>query len=328
MRLPYAGAVSALSLDEVRSLDPSRYRLQPKVDGFYAELPLDADGCIADVLNRRGDSHAPHWARDLIGVHAGLPHARLVGELEAGTENAAYADAEKRGYPLVHLFDCLHDGSRSMLKVPQRERWDVLQRMAMTIESLGPDKPWQRKRTATHHSNTQKRGRHGQFGFNAERIPRSWKRVPIVRQYGVAEASSLWECVEAGLWEGLVVVDVGAKIGSPKAKQKVKPLHHMDGLVVDEDMGALRVKTGDLLYVVHRNKRSRTEAVGVGCMVAVAYEGFYKSGQPRFARIVKRRPDLEPHLRHLELDAIPGDLAARLRPDAMTPVEPWRRERA
>ena len=284
--------------------------MQQKMDGVLCRLVLDSMGCIAAGHSSTGKVVA---LGDLVGVRAGAPRAVLVGELEANTE-ASLAAIAQRGYRVVHLFDCLHDGQRALAGAAYRDRRDALLRMTVEVESLDTD------RDDRHHSARQRR-RGGRFGSSKPFIPRSWRRVPVVPQVAPGQAGELWSMAEGGLIEGLVLVNQGAPAGAPRSKLKCKPWTSIDCEVVADCTAMLRLRWSGGFFNVGRKA---SLPLSVGNWVEVQHNGFLTSGEPKHPRQVRRRYDLEPG-RVLELDALPGDLAARLRPDAMTPVEPWRR---
>ena len=277
----YCGATARVTLRDALALG-SGWAAQPKKDGVFCTVHLDAEGRIDRLLSRTGRVLPPVYTHDLVGLHAGPGHAVLAGELEAETE-AGRAAVAARGYPLVHLFDYLHDGARSLATEPQRVRRDALHRMQAACE-VGA-------------------------------------RLPIVPQYSVAQVGRWYaEALDAGD-EGLVLVHTGAPVGARACKLKLKRVDTLDGRVLDVDAACARVLVpGVPAFVVMLRKSVDTVR---GAVVEVAHEGFYASGVPRFPRLVRRRFDLEPPERQLELDDLPGDLVARLR--GGTDVEPWRR---
>lgn len=288
----YAGATAPITIGDALKLDGS-WACQPKKDGFYVEVHLDARGRVDILALRNGGEVAPVFAHDLVGLHAGEPHAVLIGELEAHTE-ASEAAIAARGYPLVHLFDLAHDGYRDVSAQPYSVRRDALHRMQVEREE------W----TGT------------PIG----------QRFPIVPQYSIAQVGRWFrDALDAGD-EGLVLVNVNAPLGARACKKKLKRIDTLDALITfgPDSWGYWAVHNG-VKFIVAKSKKAPD--VGPGSVVEIAFEGFLKSGQPKHPRIIRRRPDLEMPERQLELDDLPGDLVARLshRPDAF--LEPWRRTR-
>ena len=278
----YCGATARVTLRDALALG-SGWAAQPKKDGVFCTVHLDAEGRIDRLLSRTGRVLPPVYTHDLVGLHAGPGHAVLAGELEAETE-AGRAAVAARGYPLVHLFDYLHDGARSLATEPQRVRRDALHRMQAACE-VGA-------------------------------------RLPIVPQYSVAQVGRWYaEALDAGD-EVLVLVHTGAPVGARACKLKLKRLDTLDGVVGSVDARCLWVSCPSVAEPFAVSLRKSVDTV-MGAIVEVAHEGFYASGVPRFPRVVRRRYDLEPPERQLELDDLPGDLVARLR--GGTDVEPWRR---
>ena len=306
----FAGARGEIAFSDIASLG-SRWAAQPKRDGVFAELRLDSLGCIASALSSTGRLLP---LGDLVGVHAGRPNAVLAGELEALTE-ASLAAIASRGYSLVHLFDCLHDGTRPIHREPYGVRRDALLRMAVELEMAGDDRPWGQDR--------RKRG-HRVDGRFSRKVPRSWRRVPVVPQVGLGGAAALWEQAQAGELEGLVLVNLDAPAARMKSKLKCKPWASIDCYVHSQDTAMMRLEWSGGWFIIGTSKKV---PLWPGCWAEVQHNGFDKHGRPKHPRIVRRREDLEPG-RVLELDALPGSLAARLSPEGMTEVEPWRRERA
>ena len=294
VREPYCGATARIAFTDALKLG-SDWACQPKKDGAYCTVHTDARGRVEYIRSRNGWYFPKLHTVDLIGMHVATTRVVLVGELECESEHG-WDVAKERGYPLLHLFDVLHDGDRSMVREPQRVRRDRLHRMQVEAED------WTGKPIST--------------------------RFPIVPQYSTHSVGRWFtEALDAGD-EGLVLVNVNAPLGAPSSKRKLKRVDTLDALIVGgPDSWGYWAEWSGVRFVVAKSK-THAPGAGIGAIVEIAFEGFLRSGQPKHPRIIRRRFDLEPADHLLELDALPGDLAARLRPDAMTPVEPWRRERA
>lgn len=113
-----------------------------------------------------------------------------------------------------------------------------------------------------------------------------------------AGARELWRTyVEQSGGEGLVAVDLTAPAGRRGAKLKIKATDTADCRVLAVSPGLLRLAAprtspagwrGESLVVGY----SRAASLAPGAIVEVAHDGCYRSGLPRFARVVRVRTDL------------------------------------
>lgn len=273
----YSGAVGRTFIADVLALDPKRYAVQPKIDGCYAELHLDGDGRIASVLSRTGRPYGPAIVGDLLGALVGAPRAVIAGELEAHTEEGNRV-ARRRGYRQVHLFDALHDGTRSLAAEPYRARRDALWRMQSAV--AGPEFV-----TA--------RWEHGHRWRRVDgpycRGPRDWRIAPVVPQLQPQVADDLWDRVLADALEGLVVVALDAPLGRRGAKLKCKLTESLDCVVLSCDGRAAVVRTFGQVFTVPGYGLD----LSPGAVVEVCHNGRYADGTPRFARVKRERRDLQ-----------------------------------
>ena len=279
--LGYAGATGRLEMDRVLELGP-RFAVQPKHDGQYVHVHLDARGRIERILARSGAPVHRGMVSHLLGAFVGWPGAVLAGELEAHTERGNAA-AESRGYRLVHLFDCIRaENGRYMGREPYRARRDALLRMQSEVVNLAPRLPWARENGL--------RGRCAS-GRYCRAVPTDWRLTPVTEQLPVARAGELWDRAIAGEAEGLVVVALDAPLGRRGSKRKVKPVETLDAVVeqVDATGYILRLRGGREVFAVGPR---RDLDVSVGSVVEVAHEGWYDTGVPRFARVLRGRADL------------------------------------
>jgi hypothetical protein len=276
MPLPYAGARGRLTLADVTQLGEG-HRLQPKLDGSYAQLHLDGAGRIFAAYARSGRRYSSDLLGDLIGCQVGHPGDVLIGELEAHTE-AGVRMAQTRGWRNVHIFDALRLQSRDVAPLPHRDRRDLLWRSRVSLPDVsGWGEGYDRGRV---------RGADGRYRPS---VPRGWRRCPIVEEWPVSHAGRLWERVESGEAEGLVVVAQAAPIGARRAKSKVKPsrLHDCRVLVVEPrrlllDWHGTPIRVG-----------RGTWDLEPGDIVELKADGYYEgSGLPRFPRVVRYRADL------------------------------------
>lgn len=283
----YAGAAGRVTLAAARELG-SRWVVQPKRDGVYARVCLSSAGRIAHVLSRTDRQLPRAVTAGLLGAFVGWPHAELVGELEAYTERGNGA-AAARGHRLLHLFDCVHDGRRSLRGESYRARRDTLWRMQSEVVNRGLQLPWARDRRGVAHD------REGRF---CAALPTDWRLAPIVPQLPAAQAERAWaDWVEAEGGEGLVLVHLEAPLGRRGAKKKCKPTESLDCRVLAVGARVLAVEVvrsqpqhgGRQFFVAAAARGDRF--VG-GELVEIACEGWYRSAQPRFPRLVRGRPDL------------------------------------
>lgn len=273
------GANGRIKLERARALGP-RWVLQPKIDGVFAVISLDARGRVERILSRAG-KELP--AAELRGARLGAPGAVLVGELEAWTERALRAVAV-HGYVRVHLYDVVRDtGGRYVGREPYHARRDLLWRMQTEAADEAGPLPWTRGATGPARSRSS--------GRYVEATPTDWRLAPIVPQVPIARIDDAW-----GRWgpdadgEGLVAVNLDAPLDARRSKLKIKLTDELECVVVSVGRGAITVDyRGHVFAVSARGDRQLT----VGDVVSVAHEGWQeKAVRPRFARLARRRPDL------------------------------------
>lgn len=260
-----------MSICDVARLSPRRYCLQTKADGCYAEVHTDDSGAVRRILSRSGADLM--GGEDLIGVRAFSGRAILVGELEAHTERGC-RDRDDRGWANVHLFDLVAPGS-------YRERRDALWRGQSAITCDASDLSSRSDASRRYHDED---GR-----FCSRPAPLDWRRFPIVPSLPVSAAADLWDMAREDVIEGFVVVDLEAPIGRRNAKRKVKPVDSIDCVVVDASADVARVKTFGKSFIVG----CRGLSLSPGDVVEVCHNGWYATGEPRFPRIERKRPDLQ-----------------------------------
>ena len=292
--MTYVGAASLLAPDRAFALGTG-WAYQPKMDGCYARATLDDGGRIAAIVSRTGRPLLE--AADLLGILAGPPRSVLVGELDAHTE-AGVAAARRRRYACLHLFDCLMLDGLSLRDAPYLERWGALHRAQSMLEAddLARVRTW-RDDTAGR-SLTLGRPRCPVTGRRVSRVPYDLRRLPVVPLLrSPTDARALWRDVEAGTLEGLVAVRLDAKAGARDAKRKVKLVDTLDVRVLASDGRCLHVATraGSTQRAWRERPSFVVQSRGgerPGAIVEVAHHGFYASGEPRFARVVRERRDL------------------------------------
>lgn len=270
----YVGATKRLALRDALDLGP-RWAIQPKKDGCYARVYLNGDGRIAKVFLRNGSEAPAHLTTHMMGAIVGNPHAELVGEIEAMTEQAErLAKLRPRR---IWLFDCLHDGAQNLVRAPYHERRSALHRMHAAIQCSHPaddhrPKPWRRYRDAV--------------------LP-GWKLCPVVEQVPSAHAQRAWEDWVVGPDdgdEGLVAVNLDAPAGARSAKQKIRPWHSIDCAVHSVGPRAIVCMWNGHPFAVGLGKRHYVE---VGNVVEVRIAGWYERGvTPKFPSLVRVRRDL------------------------------------
>ncbi len=264
--MTYVGARGCITHAQLDKLG-SQWVVQPKMDGVYARVSTDASGSISGVMSRASKplSHS-------IKLH-GIRDAVLCGELEAYTERSQ--DAVKRnGYQRLWLFDCLKIDGRDLSGETYQTRRDALQRAIANAEAS-----LQRDRAGRVHDAA------GRFG------PKLWRQVRVVPQLRAKGWTQMWGShVEAEHGEGLVAVNTRSRAGTRGSKRKCKPVDHvtMTVLRVDDKCVELNYWGQRRGIIVSKGKHNPVPGDGVD----VAVEGFYRSGLPRFARIVRVRRDI------------------------------------
>lgn len=271
----YAGATKRVALRELGQLG-SRWVVQPKKDGIYARVCLDGRGRIVRVFMRNGSEAPAHLTAHLRGALVGFPHAELVGELEAMTEQAERR-ARDGQIRRIHLFDCLFDGSRNLVRAPYHVRRAALWRMNAAVQCYAPDDnhvpaPWRRYRAVS---------------------PPGWRLCPVIDQVPVAASARAWEEWVVGPEdgdEGLVAVNLDAPVSGRAAKLKVKQTDTVDAVVAQVSPSVVIARWNGHLFSVARGRH----VVDVGETVEVACDGFYETSvTPKFARLVRVRRDLQ-----------------------------------
>jgi hypothetical protein len=270
----YVGATKRLPLKSVGELG-SRWALQPKKDGIYVRVYLNTQGRVAKVFMRNGREVPAHLTSHIASALVGPPSAELVGELEAMTEQAErFAKKRQRR---IWLFDCLHDGERSLVGAPYHVRRDALMRMNARTQNYAPDDdhrpaPWRKYRDPS--------------------TP-GWRLLPVVPQVLAVDAGRVWEEWVVGPDdgdEGLVAVNLDAPVGRAASKMKIKQSETIDARVTSASPTTVICEWRGGLFAVATG-RHQAEA---GDVVEVRCDGFYETGVlPRFPAIVRVRRDLQ-----------------------------------
>lgn len=273
----YTGASGRIDIADVERLG-SAFAVQPKHDGAYCHLELDAAGRIAQIRSRTGACYGQELTDGLLGEYVGAPHAVLAGELTAHT-TAGNAEAERIGQRRVHLFDLvLGEGGQPVHDLAYETRRDMLWRMQTEVVEQS-----RRELVDVH-----ERARERATGRYTDRLLRGWQLTPIVEQVSVSRASELWDRALAGDLEGLVVVSRRAKARARGAKRKCKPVRTLDALVLDVGPRIATCLWGSTMFTVHKATRN----VQRGDMLEIRFDGLYDTGLPRFPRIQRVRYDL------------------------------------
>lgn len=291
----YTGARGRLSLAHLERLPPTRYAVQPKVDGMYVHVHTDRAGRVHALTSRTGRAVDAAAVQDLIGCRVSAPHSILAGELEAHTEAGILA-RERRGYALVHVHDLLQLDGRSLAAEPYCARRDALWRVQSALVCEDLDQPTERDAA----------------GRWQRQTPRGWRRCPIVPQVPASRWQELWQgYVEREGGEGLVVVALDAPAGRRGSKRKIKQATTIECVcvAVDERRATLVWTAAGAAYHVEHSELQRRDRTAVrsaphvltgarsitfrvGAVYEVACDGFYASGLPRFARVMRERTDL------------------------------------
>jgi hypothetical protein len=277
--IDYAGATGRLELGAAAALG-ARFVVQPKHDGCYARVHLDAQGRVERLFSRAGREFPRELVGDLLGQRIGAGGTQLVGELEVWTERANRI-AATRGHRALHLFDAIRVGDRYLAGEPYRVRRDLLWRCQ--TEAVGGEQSWVEGDRGA--------GRDRASGRYTRAVAEGWRIAPVTEQRTAAQADAAWaDWVAGGDAEGLVVVDLEAPLG--RGKRKVKALETLDCRVVRAGDMTLSVEHGGQVFVVSA-RSSSDRAIAVGDLVEVAHEGWFERGAtPKFARLVRARPDL------------------------------------
>jgi hypothetical protein len=280
----YAGAVGRATLAQAAAAGRS-YVLAPKYDGIYCTATTDARGRVAHLFTRTGLPVPSEIARELVGV-VWAPNSVLVGELECWTE-AANRMAARRGYRCLHLFDAIRVAGADVSSLPYSGRRDALLRAESALACEDLDKPWLVDAQGDAHDPAS--------GHYTRRVPRSWRRMPVVPQLPASHAEQAWaDWVErdggaGGPAEGLVVVAVDARIGARSSKRKVKRATSIDCVVAHAGKRVASLSWAGGTFTCPAGGLE----LRVGQKVECTHESFYeRSGQPRFPRISRMRPDL------------------------------------
>lgn len=277
MPVDYTGATGRLDLARVAELGP-RYVIQPKVDGTYCRVHLDARGRIERMYSRRQELTGPQIA-EFRGHRIGAPHSQLVGEIELWTESSNRL-AATRGYRLIHLFDCIREGRRYIAREPYRVRRDAIYRMQAELTG---GKPY----VTDAHGDAHERA----TGKYCKAIPADWRRAPIVEQLPARLADTAWsEWVQSCGGEGLVAVALDAPIGARGAKRKIKEVDTLDAVVLQVTASTVVCSWAGRVFTVSARKGVDAKP---GCVVEVCHNGLYESATvPRFPRLMRVRDDL------------------------------------
>jgi len=272
----YAGAKGRIDIMKALSLNPKKYRVQEKKDGMYVSVLTNKKGEIKQILSRTGRS----LDHDFRGVKIFNGQAEFHGELEGHTERGNQ-DAIERGYALIHLFDITMDA-------PYRDRLDALHRGQAEIAN--PDNiKWFGERNPNAKVRRDLRGCLRDVNNNkfVSNVPMDFRRFPIVQTSGIQTVSDLWDQAQADQIEGAVICNMDAMMGQRGGKRKLKPEDNMDCLVLSAGTKTALVKTFGCEFLVSCIGKKLIP----NDVVEVRYNGWYKSGQPRFPRIVRKRFD-------------------------------------
>lgn len=269
----YTGAGTLINPDLARALDSRKWAYQPKMDGAYATVTTDAYGAITSAVSRTGRE----WGLGDLELVRTLPNAVLCCEIERHTE-AAEAARRARGYECLHIFDAISLAGRDLTAESYAGRYQAITRGIVELEAFG--ERLNLKGNSRHES--------GRFGAAAPVDVRRTPLVPMLR--GQSGFDELWSTyVERQQGEGLVAVRLDAKAGARMAKRKVKTTDTVSARL------APAAKDGSNAYV-HMYGRTVLVAVPswarIGDVVDIAHNGFYNTGEPRFARVTRQRPDL------------------------------------
>lgn len=290
----FAGAAGIFNKD--KHWNKKQWVIQEKKDGQYCEFDTDEDGCISVLRSKTGFPIENDEAKKMKGIFAGYPNATIVGELTSHTETGK-SDTLLRGYPVIHCFDILRTFDDLIIEQPYSFRYETLQKMHAELQEFkGPDKV---------HSLDNKGNAHDFNGRFTQNIPKSWKRTPILSCFIMERFDEIWDrCVVQQGGEGIVLVDWDAPVGKRGSKLKHKPIDTIDAEVIKVTNNVARVAYYDLntmevgVPICNTTKRQILVSnqgecsLRVGETVEIAFQGYYKSGRPMFARVIAKRTDL------------------------------------
>lgn len=298
----YAGAGARLAPEQGLALPQRRWAWQPKRDGAYAELLTDDGGIVTDVITRSGEAHNAVDVAGLVGLHVGLPVARIIGELEAHTEAGLRARAA-RGWSCVHLFDLAAVARASIAAWSYADRYAQLHRWQAAAECYGqvprhvpmvPDRTtflWSMPTDGAEPPRPTSRPLRAPGAMVPGTAPADLRRLPIVPMVRTrAQAEQLWRTeVELGGGEGLVAVRLDAPLGARGGKRKIKATDTYDCTVVSVGPRHARLMYGGQVFAVS----AKGKQLAAGDVVELACDGWYEAGAtPRFPRIIRVRADL------------------------------------
>lgn len=272
----YAGPTGKTAHQRASRLS-SRWVVQPKIDGQYVHLHTDRSGKIFAVTSRTGRE----IETGLVGVQTGAPYSVLCGELEAHTE-AGIRAAETAGYQSCHLFDVVQLDGRLWASRSYRARRDAL------LSAVARE--WDRSRDTPWHDDARQRA-HDARGRFCRRVPRGWRRLPVVEQRPVAQLDAAWaDWVTYTGGEGVVLVNLDAPIGARRAKLKLRDVDTLDATVLAVSKRRCTLAYGGAIFSLGVNGHS----LAVGDLVEVTHHGWHESSvTPRHARVTRIRTDLQ-----------------------------------
>jgi hypothetical protein len=275
----YAGASGRVTLSAAAALPWQRFAVMEKKDGAYAQVDTDDEGRIVSVVSRTLRPFQRDDIAHLLGVATGLPRARLAAEAELHTE-AGIAARTRRGFALLHLFDCLALDGRSLAPLPYEQRYGTLHRGQALAEQGGRIGP-----PVDHCGDA-----HGPDGRYVVDLPRDTRLTPIVPL--VRGRGAIVDCYErtvAAGGEGVVVVALDAPLGARRSKVKLKPVSEIDAVTLASDRHAAIVSYRGRTFNVATTRQPLP-----GQVVEIQHDGVYASGEPRHARVTRVRDDLMP----------------------------------
>ena len=277
--IDYAGAAGRTDLDRAPEL-PARYWYQPKVDGAYCHVSTDTRGRIAHVLLRGGREAPAHLVADLIGQDVRAPRSVFAGELDGFTEAGLRRLERQGGSANIHLFDCIRYDGEYLARRPYRYRYGALQHTAAQMELACNGRRYIEDRNQRAHND---RGR-----FVRQQLT-TWRRLPVVPLWHPRELEDRWaEEVDENGGEGLVAVNVEARLGQRRSKLKLKRTDTLDAVVVEMGPRNTLVEWAGRLFTTGVGPRG----YDVGSVVELTCNGFGADGAPRHARISRVRSEM------------------------------------
>jgi hypothetical protein len=273
------GPRGRLSIDAALALGDEWVFLE-KFDGCAGRVKTSRTGQVVSVIGRNGQP-LRGGAEELVGTYAGISDAILWSEITAHTE-CSIRERQRAGFVFARIWDATRLAGRSIAELGFEDRHSLIRDLHERDELADE---WTIDASGRRHAiasgrfcgaaSARRRFYVAPLMHNRERVRRFWQ-----------------DYVETGTSEGLVACARSARIGARRAKAKVKPRDLLSATVTEIGRGVVVLRWSGGAFVASARFKG-SEDLRVGSIYDVAHEGFYEAGAtPRFARIVRARPDL------------------------------------